>query len=118
MNDPDTSTSSAEEPITLINAFEIPADASEEFAEQWRSRAAIMAAAPGFRDARLHRAITPGVRFGFVNVAHWDSRAAWEAAQKQPEFRHQLDELSAPTRAGAHAAVYQVVIEFDRQGLR
>ncbi|MGH3438629.1 MAG: antibiotic biosynthesis monooxygenase family protein [Sciscionella sp.] len=118
MNNRDTSTPAADGPITLINASEIPADRSEEFAEEWRSRAAIMAAAPGFRDARLHRAITPGARFGFVNVAHWDSRAAWETAQTEPAFRRQLDELPGTTRSALHATAYQVVVEFDRQGLR
>lgn len=101
--------SPADEPITLINVFEVPAEHVGTFVEQWRARAEIMSAAPGFRDARLHQALSPEARFQFVNVAHWDSRGAWEAAQARPEFRARIAALETEVRVGANAAPYRVV---------
>jgi heme-degrading monooxygenase HmoA len=101
-----------DEPITLINVFEVPADAVDDFAELWRDRARIMSTAPGFRDSRLHRAISDGARFQFVNVAHWDSRAAWEAAEANPEFRARINALDPRIRVGANPALYRVAVEF------
>jgi len=49
---------SAGGPITVINVFEVPAWQVGEFIALWRARAEIMAAAPGFRDTRLHRAVS------------------------------------------------------------
>ncbi|MGE5762650.1 MAG: antibiotic biosynthesis monooxygenase family protein [Mycobacterium leprae] len=106
--------SPADEPITLINVFEVPAQQVGTFVEQWRARAEIMTSAPGFRDARLHQALSPNARFQFVNVAHWDSREAWEAAQANPEFRARIDALEAEVRVGANPALYRVVGGFDR----
>jgi heme-degrading monooxygenase HmoA len=96
--------------VTLINVFEVPPDRLEDFVEGWRTRAAIMASAQGFRDTCLHRAVSPGARFTLVNVAHWDSQADLEAAQANPAFR-----AAAPTgaRAVANPAVYEVVAEFS-----
>jgi heme-degrading monooxygenase HmoA len=50
-------------PITVINVFEVPAERVGEFITQWRARAEIMAAAPGFRDTRLHRSKLPASSF-------------------------------------------------------
>jgi heme oxygenase (mycobilin-producing) len=56
-------------PVTLINVFEVPAEEVD-----------------AFRDTRLHRAVSPQARFQLVNVAHWDSQAQLDAAQKVAEF--------------------------------
>ena len=36
-------------PVTLINVFEVPVERIDTFIAQWRERAKIMSAAPGFR---------------------------------------------------------------------
>jgi heme oxygenase (mycobilin-producing) len=77
----------ADGPITLINIFEVRAGQVEEFIAQWRGRAESMAAAPGFRDAKLHRAVSSQARFQLVNVAHWDSQADLEAALRATHSR-------------------------------
>ena len=107
----------ADQPVTLINIFEVAADDVDAFIERWQVRAGIMAAAPGFRDSRLHRAVASGTRFQVVNVAHWDSRADLEAAQSAPAFTASLKELGDdPTvRFTANPAVYEVVAALDPQ---
>jgi heme-degrading monooxygenase HmoA len=104
-------------PVTLINVFEVPAEQVEAFIAQWRIRAEIMAAAPGFRDTRLHRAVSPQARFQLVNVAHWDSQAQLDAAQSSRAFQDRLRALRADPepRFSANPTVYEVVAEFDGQ---
>lgn len=73
--------------VTFINVFEIDADQVDAFVAQWERRAALMSAKPGFLDSRLHRARSAGARFQLVNVSHWESREAWEAATADTEFQ-------------------------------
>lgn len=100
------------EPVTLINVFEVAAEDVDSFIEKWQVRAAIMAAAPGFRDSRLHRALTADARFQLVNVAHWDSAEQWQAAQSSPAFVASLNELRDQAFTfTASPALYGVVTE-------
>jgi len=100
-------------PVTLINVFEVAAADVAEFIEKWQVRAAIMASAPGFRDARLHRAMTADARFQLVNVAHWDSAEHWMAAQSSPAFVASLKELRAEVAFTftANPAIYETVTD-------
>jgi heme-degrading monooxygenase HmoA len=100
------------EPVTLINVFEVPAEHVNAFADQWRERAKIMSAAPGFRDSRLHQAISAQARFQFINVAHWDSHEAWEAAASNPQFQARIRALDSAVLVGANPALYRPVVEF------
>lgn len=75
------------DPITLINVFEIPADQIDAFIDGWAQRARIMSTRPGFRDTRLHRAVSPEGRFQLVNVAHWDSAESYAVARTDPGFQ-------------------------------
>jgi heme-degrading monooxygenase HmoA len=97
-------------PITLINIFEVPAEQVEEFIVQWRIRAEIMAAAPGFRNTRLHRAVSSRTRFQLVNIAHWDSQADLEAAQGSGAFQDRIRALREDARMqfSAFPARYEV----------
>lgn len=72
--------------ITLIDAWELPEDRIDESIARWRERVGLIHAAPGFRDARLHRRLYPESRPGLVNVAHWDSIEARDEALTNPDF--------------------------------
>ncbi|MEU7768995.1 antibiotic biosynthesis monooxygenase family protein [Nocardia sp. NPDC049190] len=96
--------------VTFINAIEVPAERVDEFIAQWRERAMLMRTAPGFRDVRLHRALSPDARFQLVNVAHWDSAEACEAAGANPTVVTSVDE--AGKIAGANPGLYEVVAEY------
>jgi heme oxygenase (mycobilin-producing) len=97
-------------PVTVINVFEVPAGQVGEFIAQWRARAEIMAAARGFRDTRLHRAVSPQARFQLVNVAHWDSQADLDAALGSGAFQDRIRALreDSQPRFSAYPAVYEI----------
>lgn len=101
------------EPVTLINVFEVPAEQVDEFVELWRERAAIMSRQPGFRDSRLHRATSSDARFALVNVAHWDSHEALQAATAHPEFQAAIRELGPRIQFSANPAPYHEVVVID-----
>jgi heme-degrading monooxygenase HmoA len=69
-------------PVTFINVFEVAVEQIDTFITQWRERAKIMSTALGFLDSRLHRALSSWTRFQVLNVAHWDSRLAWEPPRR------------------------------------
>lgn len=102
-------------PVTLINVFEVPTEHVDVFIAQWRERAALMRTKPGFLDTRLHRALSSQTRFQLVNVAHWESREAWQAATADPEFQQRASAATADPRVpiSAHPALYQVAVEFS-----
>jgi heme oxygenase (mycobilin-producing) len=104
------------EPVTLINAIEVARDDLEAFKEGWLRLAALMAAAPGFRDAALHEAVSGEARFQLVNVAHWDSEQAWRDAASDPEMRAAAQQAGAadPVQARAvhHPALYRTAEVF------
>ncbi|MER6138599.1 antibiotic biosynthesis monooxygenase family protein [Streptomyces sparsogenes] len=100
------------ESVTFINVIELPADEVDTFVEQWRERAKLMRDAPGFQDSRLHRAKLPDARFQLVNVAHWDSTEAWEAATANPAFRSAVRGVSDAVTP--NPALYDVVVEYHQ----
>lgn len=105
-------------PVTLINVFEVPTDHVDAFIAQWRERAALMRTKPGFLDTRLHRALSTQARFQLVNVAHWESREALQAATADTEFQARIGGVTADPQVpiSANPALYQVAVEFLRPG--
>jgi heme-degrading monooxygenase HmoA len=101
-------------PVTLINIFEVPTEHVAVFVAQWRERAALMSTKPGFLDTRLHRALSSQTRFQLVNVAHWESREALQAATADTEFQERIRAVTAGTQVpiSANPALYQIAIEF------
>src|SRR5215471_17691534 len=102
-------------PVTLINIFEVPTERVDEFIAAWRQRAALMTTKPGFVDNRLHRALSPKTRFQLVNVAHWESREAFQAATADTEFQQGITAAAADRQAliSAYPALYHVAVEFS-----
>ncbi|MCK7621707.1 antibiotic biosynthesis monooxygenase [Streptomyces sp. RS10V-4] len=93
--------------ITLIDAWELPEDRMDESVARWRERVGLIASAPGFRDARLHRRLRPESRLGLVNVAHWDSVEARDTALARPDFT--ASAARAADYATVHGGWYEVV---------
>ncbi|MGW6564934.1 antibiotic biosynthesis monooxygenase family protein [Streptomyces sp. NPDC054975] len=100
--------------VTFINIFEISAEHVDAFTAQWEQRAALMSSKCGFIDSRLLRARSSKTRFQLVNVSHWESREAWEAATVDPEFhqRAQAAQDDLQTRITPNAGLYDVAVEF------
>jgi heme oxygenase (mycobilin-producing) len=66
----------------LINAFEVPAGAEEATQRWWESARDFLTTQPGYINTRLHRNLDAKGRFTFVNVAEWQSPAAFQAANQ------------------------------------
>ncbi|MEV6769799.1 antibiotic biosynthesis monooxygenase family protein [Nocardia sp. NPDC051030] len=98
--------------VTFINVFELPDEIDrDEFAAAWRSRVVEhMRTAPGFRDARLHRAVRPVTRFPLVNVSHWDSPEQAAASQDNPDWQRTLRDIPAGVRP--NTGLYDIVHDF------
>ena len=92
-------------PVVLINAFEVPAGADEEFVRGWENGRDFLRKQEGFISTRLHRSLSPTADFRYVNVALWTSAEAFRAATSRPEFGNRGN----PFRF--HAALYEVVRE-------
>ena len=68
------------EPLTLINAFEVPADEADRFIAAWKKARGYLATQPGYVDTALHQAVGPEAEFQFVNIARWRSAEDFAAA--------------------------------------
>ena len=91
--------------VILINPFEVPEGADdEEFLRGWQRAADYMREQLGFLSSRLHRAIAPGARFRFINVAEWASPDEFQAAVTSEEFQ----EIAKGAGPGS-PALYEVV---------
>lgn len=74
-------------PVTLINSFVVPEGRDDAFIALWSEASAHFRAQPGFLSLRLHRALSPGAQYRFVNVARWASAAQFAAAHAHPAFQ-------------------------------
>ena len=94
------------EPVTLINAFEVPAAEADRFIAAWEQARDYLAAQPGYVDTALHQAVGPEAEFQFVNIARWRSADDFAAAIGSPGFRE-----SAAGLAGyrPHPGLYRMV---------
>ncbi len=96
---------SKSDPVILINLFEVPAGVDERFVGAWERARDFLQDRDGYIDTSLHRSIAPDADFRFVNVAHWASPKAFQAATSHPDF------LGAAMPFPAHPALYTVVRE-------
>jgi heme-degrading monooxygenase HmoA len=93
------------QPVTLINAFEVPPDADQAFIAGWERARDFLASKQGFQATALHRALRPDVDFRFVNVARVESQQAWREAVADPAFP------GGKLPFKAHPSLYEVVRE-------
>ncbi|OHV05279.1 antibiotic biosynthesis monooxygenase family protein [Mycobacterium talmoniae] len=102
-------------PITVINVVNIPTDQIDGFITAWEHRSRLISSADGFISAELHRAIDSETEFQLVNVSKWRSRAHFEAATQEPQFRHELySYASAPGSTWtAHRGIYRTASKLD-----
>ena len=77
----------ADQPVTLMNSFMVPEGRDEVFVQLWLETSRYFREQPGFLSLRLHRAVTPGTPYRYVNVARWASDAAYRAPHGTEEFR-------------------------------
>ncbi|MDT4920718.1 MAG: hypothetical protein QOI15_1620 [Pseudonocardiales bacterium] len=66
--------------VRFINLFTVPVGRDERFLELWKRVNVYMAAQPGYRNHRLHRALADDAAYRYVNYVEWESEAAWAGA--------------------------------------
>jgi heme oxygenase (mycobilin-producing) len=98
-------------PVILINSFVVHQGKEEEFIKRWKETAQVMKEQPGFIDTKLHRSLDPNAKFQFINVAHWESAEAWQAAtstifSKAQAVAEQLELFEH------YPALYQIEVEY------
>jgi heme-degrading monooxygenase HmoA len=103
----------ADEEVTLINLFEVPADQVDEFIAGWHERAEFMRTQPGFQEYRFYRTLSADSRFQLINIARWDSQQALRAATATPQFQAELQALNnnPDLNVTPHPGLYRVVLE-------
>jgi heme-degrading monooxygenase HmoA len=101
--------SGADRPVTLINSFLVPEGRDEAFVELWKQTSEYFRAQPGFLSLRLHRAVTPGADYRYVNVARWASDAHYRAPHGTEEFR-QLVTQEAWREFPSSPVLYEVIL--------
>ena len=92
--------------MILINVFEVPAGADDEFVSAWEAARDHLETQPGYVDTALHRALSPDADFRYVNVARWESPGHFEAARQSPEFRESAKGLVG---FASHPALYEIL---------
>ena len=92
--------------LVLINVFSVPKGNEEEFLKMWKETAQEMKNQPGFIDTKLHRSLDENARFEFINVAHWESKEAWQAAMSNVAIKERQ------TPAEANPALYEVAVQY------
>jgi heme-degrading monooxygenase HmoA len=100
----DKPAATSESAVVLINPFEVPAGADEEFITSWEAAHDYLRGQSGYLHTRLHRNILPDADFRFVNIAGWESAEAFRAAVESRGFQ----ETGRPPYP-AHLALYRVV---------
>jgi heme-degrading monooxygenase HmoA len=73
--------------VVLMNRFSVRPDRDEAFHALWTATSKYFRDQPGFISLRLHRAISSDAEYRWVNVATWESEAAFRAAHASQEFR-------------------------------
>ena len=72
------------EPVILVNLFNVDPKDAEDFKLAWAKDAAFFKAQPGYISAQLHQGIHNSSMF--LNVAVFENTAAFAATTQQPEF--------------------------------
>ena len=94
------------EPLVLINSFEVPPDADDEFIRGWEAARDYLQTQAGYVDTALHRAVMPNAEFRFVNVGRWASPQDFQAAIQSPGFQEASKGLAAYR---PHPGLYEVI---------
>lgn len=94
--------------VTLINAFEVPSTADEQFTAAWRRARDLLSRQPGYGGTLLHRALGADVRFRFVNIAYWQTPEEFRAATEAAAIRSETFPFPA------HPGLYEVASADER----
>ena len=93
------------DPVVLINLFEVPTGADEQFIAAWEHARDFLAGQDGYRSTELHQSLGPDAEFRFVNVAEWGLPGRLPGSHHQARLPRPGHALPRPS------ALYQLVTE-------
>ncbi len=99
-------------PATLINCFEVPDGREEEFLALWHRADALLRSRGGYATTRLHKAIQPGSRYRYINIAEVDSIETWREVITSPAF---TDVAARMADFHSTPGLYSVAVANSRQ---
>jgi heme-degrading monooxygenase HmoA len=102
-------------PVTLVNSFVVPSGRDEAFLQIWAETSTYFRLQPGFIALRMHRAVTPGAAYRYVNVAVWASATEFAQAHDTDEFRRLVSQ-PALREFPASPNLYEVIAAYDASG--
>ncbi|WP_394824956.1 antibiotic biosynthesis monooxygenase family protein [Pendulispora albinea] len=99
--------------VTLINAFTVPVEESEQFLFRWKDNARIMAAQPGFIRAVMYQSLDDQAELRFIQLTAWESGTALDKARTNPEWRASVQRMLADEKLHlkARPVVYTVALD-------
>jgi len=74
-------------PVVLINLFEVPAENEQGFVDGWKSAADYLREQEGVISTALRKSLNPRARFQYVNIAVWNSPENFKAATRSEAFK-------------------------------
>jgi heme-degrading monooxygenase HmoA len=86
--------------IVFFNTFHVAPEDVDAFMKAWTIDGEFMKEQPGLISIQLHRGI--GGSTTFINVAEWESVAAFRAAASSPEFQASLSNYPGSAVASPH----------------
>ena len=92
-------------PVHLVNTFRVEPEDADALLDAWAADAAYLKNKPGFISTQLHRGIAGSSVF--MNVAVWESVAAFKGAFGDPTFQEGFARYPDSTVASPH--LYQKV---------
>ena len=87
-------------PVVLVNTFQVAPEDADELVEAWAADAAYLKAKPGFISTQLHRGVAGSSTF--LNLAVWESVAAFRTAFGDPKFQETFARYPDTTVASPH----------------
>jgi hypothetical protein len=90
--------------VLLIEPFEVPPDADDEFESAWAAARAVLSAQRGHLGARLYRSGGPA-DFRYVGLTRWSSPLMVARASADPA----VQDAAAAMPFASHPAIHQVV---------
>ncbi len=97
---------SDEKEIVLINPFEVPADKMDETIVMWEKARDFLQDQPGYISTALHQSMGPEAKFQLINIAKWQSMAAFQAATHKMQAQGNLPRIDGVI---PNPALYTVV---------
>lgn len=89
--------------VVLINSFEIPAAERDRFMRSWEEAHEVLIAQDGYLSSQLQEDAAGDPQARFLDVANWESEAAFRRAMATPEV------VSLLRPYGFTTSLYQVV---------